>query len=453
MLNPVCFSRGTAPQARGVAALTVVMVLFFVMALVAAYTNRNLIFEQRISLGNYRSSRAAEAAEASVNWALSLLNSGRLNSQCQPSVDPNDVDFRRMSTRVPGPGSFAPEGAYVTPLDYNTVNERVWGCVIAAGAVSCACPTTTTPNPAITRPADGKGSAFHVTVYVPEGGTPQAGSLGLLGFACGSLGDGNNDCSRSTGRGGTPRVDGISGVSQAVGLLRALPLAPQATLTVGGAVNAAAGTLLVANPDNTSGYTVLSGLAYTPGSGDSFRLPAGSIGEGRQQNIIALNILANQVNDGWFRSLFAMDRLSYGLQPAAQVINCAAVCTEANLAPVILAFPRNPIIMNGPVNIGSAVGPLVPLGNAAEPVMLVINGALTITANASITGFVHANSVAWNATTATLVGALMTPGDFTIGPGGVARMSFDKPSIDLIKYRYGSFVRVPGSWNVREYYR
>ena len=449
MLNQTTTRRSIAPPANGVAALTVVMVLFFVMALVAAYTNRNLIFEQRISLGNYRSSRAAEAAEASVNWALSLLNGGRLNSQCRPSVDPNDIDFRQMFTAVPGPSVNAPAGSYAYPPDYSTVNERVWGCVIADAAANCACPTTTVPNPTISRPADGKGSAFHVSVYLPEDNAPRAGTLGLLGFACGSLGDGNNDCSRSTGRGGKPQADGVSGVSQAVGLLRALPLAPQATLTVGGAVNAAAGTLMVANPDNTSGYTVLSGLPYTPGTGDVFRLPAGSIGEGRQHNILALNDLAGLANDGWFRNLFAMDRANYGLQPAAQVIDCTGGCTEANLTPVLLGFPRNPIIMNGPVNLNGAVV----LGSATDPVMLVINGALTITANTAITGFIHANSVAWNAATATLSGALMTPGDFNIGAGGVARMSFDKPVIDLIKYRYGSFVRAPGSWNVREFYR
>lgn len=450
MLNTTFSRRFTSPRVRGVATLTVVMVLFFVMALVAAYTNRSLIFEQRISLGNYRSSRAAEAAEAAVNWGLSLLNGGRLNSECRPSVDPNDLDFRQMFTAVPGPGALAPAGSYTYPPNYSSAIERVSGCVIADGVARCACPTNTVPNPTIPRPADGKGSAFHVSIYRPEGTVPRAGTLGLLGFACGSLGDGDNDCSRATGWFSKPQADGVSGVAVAVGLLRALPLAPQATLTVGGAVNAAAGTLLIANPDNTSGYTMLSGLPYTPGSGDVFRLPAGSTGQGWQQSIGDLNTLAVSANDGWFRKLFAMDRASYGLQPAARVIDCTGGCTEANLTLVLLGYPRNPIIMNGPVNITGAVAPLGSVGN---PVMLVINGALTITANANITGFVHANSVLWKATTATLSGAMMTPGDFTLGAGAVARMSFDKASIDLIKYRYGSFLGVPGSWNTREFYR
>jgi Tfp pilus assembly protein PilX len=40
---------------RGAATLLVVVVLFFILALVTAYASRNLIFEQRISANNQRS--------------------------------------------------------------------------------------------------------------------------------------------------------------------------------------------------------------------------------------------------------------------------------------------------------------------------------------------------------------------------------------------------------------
>ena len=46
---------------RGAATLIVVMLLFFIMSMVAAYTSRNLIFEQRTSANQYRSSQAFEA--------------------------------------------------------------------------------------------------------------------------------------------------------------------------------------------------------------------------------------------------------------------------------------------------------------------------------------------------------------------------------------------------------
>ena len=50
-------------QQRGAATLVVVMVLFLIMALLAAYANRSLVFEQRIANGYYRASLAQEMAE------------------------------------------------------------------------------------------------------------------------------------------------------------------------------------------------------------------------------------------------------------------------------------------------------------------------------------------------------------------------------------------------------
>ena len=55
---------------RGAASLVVVMVLFFIITLVAAYTSRNLLFEQRTSANQYRSTLAFETAEAGIEWAL-----------------------------------------------------------------------------------------------------------------------------------------------------------------------------------------------------------------------------------------------------------------------------------------------------------------------------------------------------------------------------------------------
>ena len=55
---------GTLRGQSGAASLVVVLMLFFVIALVSAYTSRNLIFEQRTANNQYRSTQALEAAEA-----------------------------------------------------------------------------------------------------------------------------------------------------------------------------------------------------------------------------------------------------------------------------------------------------------------------------------------------------------------------------------------------------
>jgi Tfp pilus assembly protein PilX len=80
------------PPQRGAAALVVVMVLFFIVALVAAYTSRNLIFEQRTSANQYRSTQAFEAAEAGIDWALAMLNGGRIDAACRAHTDASTTD-------------------------------------------------------------------------------------------------------------------------------------------------------------------------------------------------------------------------------------------------------------------------------------------------------------------------------------------------------------------------
>ena len=80
--------------AHGMAALTVVMVLFFVMAMVAAYTNRSLIFEQRISANNYRATSAMNASEAGIEWGIAMINGGRVDDNCLGSSNTAAVDHR-----------------------------------------------------------------------------------------------------------------------------------------------------------------------------------------------------------------------------------------------------------------------------------------------------------------------------------------------------------------------
>ena len=70
-------SRRANASARGVATLTMVMILFFVMAMVAAYANRNLIYEQRTSINFYREAASMSAAEAGVDWAMAMPSGGR----------------------------------------------------------------------------------------------------------------------------------------------------------------------------------------------------------------------------------------------------------------------------------------------------------------------------------------------------------------------------------------
>ncbi|UUX94603.1 pilus assembly PilX N-terminal domain-containing protein [Aquabacterium sp. J223] len=84
---------GQRRSARGIGALAVVMVLLFIAMLAAAYANRSLLLEQRISANHYRSTQAFEAAEAGLEWALTQLNAGRVDAQCRPTTASGHAPF------------------------------------------------------------------------------------------------------------------------------------------------------------------------------------------------------------------------------------------------------------------------------------------------------------------------------------------------------------------------
>lgn len=104
---------------RGVTTLIIVSVLFFILALVAAYTNRNMIFEQRTAGNQFRSTLAFEAVEAGVEWTLSMLNNGRIDDDCLSSGDAAQLSFRQRYLNMsadtglvdPGPAFGADLGA------------------------------------------------------------------------------------------------------------------------------------------------------------------------------------------------------------------------------------------------------------------------------------------------------------------------------------------------------
>jgi PilX N-terminal len=122
---------------RGAAALAVSMVLLFGMTLVAFFANRTMIFEQRTSANQYRSTKAFELADAGIEWAIARLNDDLTlaAASCTPS-SATLSDFRDRYLR-PMPPDATHSSGWLDP-----VSNTFPGCVIdpAAGTLSCGCP-------------------------------------------------------------------------------------------------------------------------------------------------------------------------------------------------------------------------------------------------------------------------------------------------------------------------
>jgi hypothetical protein len=90
------------------------------------------------------------------------------------------------------------------------------------------------------------------------------------------------------------------------------------------------------------------------------------------------------------------------------------------------------------------------LGSSATPVLLVLQGDLTVAANFNMVGllYLHAQSGSnvWNTTAgSTLIeGAVVAEGQLTFN--GAPAIRFDPNVLRTISTTQGSMVRVPGSW-------
>ncbi|HQC95946.1 MAG TPA: pilus assembly PilX N-terminal domain-containing protein [Aquabacterium sp.] len=429
---------------RGVAALTVVMVLFFVMAMVAAYTNRNLLFEQRISANSYRATRALEAADAGVEWTLAMLNGGRITADCTRPLAAGAAGLTDFRSRylTPSASEAFGEGAFDLAWGQVQANRVYPVCVVSNATTRCTCPTLGDADNFAVTADEANSSTFRITFRLFNDDTPRGGAIQFVTRGCANPGSGNTACIRQTDD--QPGVDSATALITTVGLVRALPVAPKAVLTAGTTVSAASpGGLQVANGDFASGLTVHAGTSVTASAGSRFESAAGGGGDGRIDSDAALRDLSNQGADIWFRAQFVQDPAGYRRQPAAVLLNCAAGCNGAAIADALLLNPRNPIWAEGDVNLNAAGA----LGSAADPAMLIVNGTLTISGDVQATGFVHAEQIRWSApATASWDGALVSRTSFDAS--SLARLTYNKAALDVIRLRYGSFVRAPGGWNL-----
>lgn len=437
-------------RARGMATLTVVMVMFFVMAMVAAYTNRNLIFEQRTSANSYRSAQSLTAAEAGIDWAAALLNGGTIDQSCTGGGAGATDDFRSRYLNLEHDGSFT---ITTWPSALGNVTPTP-ACVMTPAGWNCSCPNGPLATPAPPAPTDEAPAVFRVrlmpvpSVYVSTG-FPGVVPLDVRG--CSSALSGETNAGNFNGprachiAQATPQVDSFTSLNVALGLVSALPVPPAAALTVGRDLVQAPGTTLrLSNPDPNTATAVHAGGGIT-GAIQTFG-PPGSTAGLQEQGDAAMYALS-AAPDAFFQALFGMLPPDYQHQPAALRLACAGTCTSSgDLAPALAANPTRIIWVNGDLNFDLAAN----LGSAALPAMIVVTGSVTFSAPVTLTGVVYsAGPINWNGGAAggTVVGALIGATDFN-GQGD-ATVVYDREVVRRIRQFYGSFARVPGSWRIK----
>lgn len=406
--------------------------LFFVLALVAAYTNRSMVFEQRTSGNQYRSTQALEAADAGMEWALAMLNSGRIDDQCAPTADATQQSFRRRLLQIDDvTGTIQPD-----PADADD-NGTAWPtCVHDGAAWRCHCPGDGAGSP---KPPDGLGvfPAFRVRFASAAAAGPGLVELEVNG--CTRLDD---ECLRFPARG--VAGEGRASLRVLIALRSALPGPPVAAITVRGDLDAEGEELGAFNPDPASGgLAILTGGELLNPGGLRLAGPAGTAPEESVRRAPAMSLEAIPDADKrpprFFEQTFAAALDTYRNQPATVELDCTGGC---NADRVRAAAERHPDRIlwarGGPVNLA----PPGVIGSADEPVLLVVpDGAVAL--GVQMHGLIYGAGGGWTGD-GTLRGALIDAGDFA--GGATFDVVRDAAVLDRLRWRTGSFVRVPGGW-------
>lgn len=426
---------------RGAAALIVVLLLFFIVSMVAAYTSRNLIFEQRTGANQYRSTQAMEAAQAGLEWAKAMLNTGRIDAACQPSTTVTDTTFRERYLLVDANGNFTARGT-TGALPTTIATQLTPTCVFNGTDWDCDCPSNAAPT--ITPPTGtALAPAFRMRIGVGAGAFVP-GTVRIEAVGCTRL---NNDCLAFSAPGALN--EGRAMATELVALVGGLPSPPLAALTAGAAVNLAGATLQLSNAHAASGgatiqarstvavgSSVLSSLPGTPGDlsviANDVSLPDGSTSTGA---------------DGMFAGVFNLWPATHKQQPAAVVLGSASAgcsaggCSAAAVRDALALNPGRVLWIEGDLTVDSSGD----IGSAAAPAMLVVEGDLVFTTAATIHGLVYLRTGTWATSGAgTVRGAVVAQAG--VAGSGSTSIIYDADVLRRLRLNNGSFVQVPGGW-------
>ena len=435
---------------RGAAALVVALLLLFGMTLTAFFGSRGMIFEQRTSANQYRSTKAFEVAEAGMEWAVARMNDESFAATA-PSCNTSTTTTTSLTDRylVRDAAGFVWTGGA----------RRLLACRISStGAVNCDCPVPgTAPSFATTYDTE----ARFLLEFLAG---PDPTSMRIVSRGCTNAG---TSCELGAG---TP--DGFAVVTALYKIKPALPSAPGAGLVTGAAANVG-GNLTVINKDpKSNGITVNSGAIVDLGGSTSVITLDGTPPRASVlDNDPALRNLANAPSDPngelFFRSFFNEGFTDYKSSLKTWIItagSCAAysnhcsVCTTAGDCgqKVSDAWKNNGVerfwtdtdvtfaTNNYPSGQSTHGSPDRPLA-VASSANIGFNGATTAYGLFyAATASADTNYTSPGNGNATVYGAIVSRGNFNKGTGTL-RLIYDADLFSPTKQPI-LLVRVPGSW-------
>ncbi len=437
--------RSAVSRQRGAATLIIVMLLFFVVAMVAAYTSRNLIFEQRSSANQARSTQALEAAEAGVQWTLAMLNGGRIDESCNLTADATYSTFRaRYISTIDG---------YSTVVLRNRSNGQplMPACVYNAGTSqwSCQCAIDSAASLPTVAGTEAK-PMFRIRLMLLPAGARQD-VVNIVSVGCtrpdASCLDPDNPAA--------PAGDAMAVVTAMTALKSSLVTPPGAAVTARVDISGGIGPLRGTNTDRATG-----GITFRAGSGISGVNPISLAGSPGSKSILTNDPVLAGMSDGerMFAVVFGMPSSMYREQPGTVVIGCTGGCNAATVNDFAQKNPGRPLWVEGDLTVDGDIGAAFTTSTPETqtlldsevpptgPVTLIVNGQVTLTSG-TVYGLLYARASDWDrgaGTSSAVQGGLIAEG--RLSGIGTQQVVYDPQILTRLRTRHGTFVRVPGGW-------
>ncbi|MDI4631508.1 hypothetical protein J7U46_00430 [Pelomonas sp. V22] len=419
---------------RGATTLVVVMALFLVVAMLAAFASRNMVYEQRIASNYYRAGVAYEAAEAGVEWALGMVNADRIDTTCQNNAAGDSLRERYLninqSSRAITPVSASPN----VMLACHFTDANTWTC-------QCPTPTAAAPGALVMPVLGASGLQPMFGVGFKAGTRPGTARLTVIG--CTGL---ITSCANNL----TAAGNALGKAEQAVdiALVSAVKMPPISPLVAKGLIDpgSPAALGLFNSAPNGPGMLVQTGrllsladLAHAEGIPGT---PASDY------IITADTAMRDQTVELFFASFFGMNKDYYRNQPKMRQI-AADVCGSDCSDPLQTQIAAGAQMFW--LNAASTFSSNVTLGGPTNPVVIIVDGDLTISQPIQIYGLLYVRgNLSWTNPSgagiqATVTGAVVAEGNVTVAGPGPVNMVYDGTVMQILNNQRGSFVRVPGS--------
>ncbi|WP_087744457.1 MULTISPECIES: pilus assembly PilX family protein [unclassified Acidovorax] len=431
---------------RGATTLVVSLILLFGMTLVAFFVNRSMLFEQKTSANQLRSTKAFEAAEAGIEWATAMLNDPRyVNTTCTTTGTGNTKSFRTKYLGYDAAEGFLDSTKFPSPppspvCRMNGTAEPVCSC-LDTGIPSLS----TTTDPTFTVELE-PFNATTIALKMP-GATPDKESVLVTSYGCTSVGSGNR-CEPDN----TNKSDAYQKISIIVKLRPAVRAVPAAAITTGGSLQLTSAASSVSNTDPGS-----NGILVNAGGGINNTAVPGCNGAFKEfQNTSTLSgtpwqnsMIANDASlsslsadpdpDAMFKSYFGTTIDLFKSDVSTKILgNCGNVTTDyaSAFAQGYRSFYTT-CYFDAQSNLGSPT----------DPVIFVTTNGLKFNGGEKIYGLVYGDQATWDQVglgNGEINGALIVRGNYCANAN--ANYNYDAEALKKIRGATGSMVRVPGSW-------